>query len=461
MTTCAAAASTLEAKAPDPSKHVNYTLGMVLGVDDFNQEFAYVIGRSRWQAREALGYGTLTGLRVTQDVVASKGPRILVTSGTALTPCGHRVCVSAAQCAYLNEWLAANEGTVSQLLGSPVSSTLTLYLTLAYRDCPVDLVPIPGEPCRTEDELMKPSRLVDDFVLDLKTTPPDQREEDLLREFVVWLRMLAFGGGGPYATLADFADALRNAVQIVESPPSSPLSSPLAGGGIHFNLGSPLTTLRLDPLLATEYYRVAFRVWSQEIRPRVHALCCQVSLCCSGQDGQVPRPDESLLLARVDLPVLMSSGHWVVDDTQPVVIDESRRPTLLHLRLLQELVAPGLAGAGLGAGLAGAVVAAGIVGPGGARPPVLNGLAATKVDNSRVRLTFGGYVAPGSPPAAVQYVVKALPLTHATITNPVIRVDDFAGDGIVLAVVRGNNGAAFPANAIDTLELSVEITRLG
>ena len=30
----------------DPTKHVKYTLGMVLGVDDFDQEFAYLVRRA-------------------------------------------------------------------------------------------------------------------------------------------------------------------------------------------------------------------------------------------------------------------------------------------------------------------------------------------------------------------------------------------------------------------------------
>ena len=38
-------AATPDAVAPDPSKHVNYTFGMLLGVDDFKQEFAYLAGR--------------------------------------------------------------------------------------------------------------------------------------------------------------------------------------------------------------------------------------------------------------------------------------------------------------------------------------------------------------------------------------------------------------------------------
>src|SRR5689334_21131595 len=62
--------ATLPALVPlDPGKHVNYTPGMVLGVDDFTQEFAYLANRDEWRARDAVGYGTLRGLaaEVVQD----------------------------------------------------------------------------------------------------------------------------------------------------------------------------------------------------------------------------------------------------------------------------------------------------------------------------------------------------------------------------------------------------------
>ena len=32
---------------PNPAKHVNFNVGMVLGVDDFTQEFAYLSGRDQ------------------------------------------------------------------------------------------------------------------------------------------------------------------------------------------------------------------------------------------------------------------------------------------------------------------------------------------------------------------------------------------------------------------------------
>jgi hypothetical protein len=84
--------------AADPTKHVNYVLGMVLGVDDFNQEFAYLSERDRWLARDLLGYGTAWGLAVTSGL-GTRGPEVRVSPGVALTPRGHLVRVTPAQCA--------------------------------------------------------------------------------------------------------------------------------------------------------------------------------------------------------------------------------------------------------------------------------------------------------------------------------------------------------------------------
>jgi hypothetical protein len=342
MTTFALPASAVEAKAPDPTKHVNYTLGMVLGVDDFNQEFAWLSGRGRWLARDAVGYGTLVGLQVSTDNTPAKGPRLLVSSGTALTPRGQLVCVKPAQCAYLNDWLAANKAAILGLVGSPLASVLSLYLTLRYRDCPTDPLPIPGEPCRSEDELLQPSRRVDDFALELRTAPPGQEEEDAVGEFVRWLRLVKVGGGGTYTTVDQFAQDIRNAVQAVGSPPASPLASPPGAPGVHFSFGSPLTAAKLDPALLGDYLRAAFRVWIEEIRPLVHALCAGGCACCGDHAAGPAAPDESVLLARVDVPVTGDgAGGWKVDGTRSVAIDESRRPLLVHLRLLQEWVISG------------------------------------------------------------------------------------------------------------------------
>src|SRR4051812_32122658 len=162
----------------DPTKHVNYTLGMVLGVDDFTQEFAYLTERDRRLAREAIGYGTLWGLEVTDDEDATRGRRLAVSPGLALDRCGQPICVGSAQCLYLNEWLAANVEEIDQRGHGAGDFPLPAYVVLGSRDCPTDSVPIPGEPCRSEDDLTAASRLKDWYRLELVLDPPPQLEED-------------------------------------------------------------------------------------------------------------------------------------------------------------------------------------------------------------------------------------------------------------------------------------------
>src|ERR1041385_2178480 len=129
----------------DPTKHVNYSLGMVLGVDDFTQEFAYLSGRDQWMLRDLIGYGTARGLRVSTELDVAKGPRVMVEPGVAISPGGQMICVPAAQCAYLRDWVADHASEVSEAAGSPLATSIRLYVVLCYRDCPVDNVPIAGE----------------------------------------------------------------------------------------------------------------------------------------------------------------------------------------------------------------------------------------------------------------------------------------------------------------------------
>lgn len=309
---------------PDPFKHVNYTLGMLLGVDDFNQEFAYLSGRNKWIARDAIGYGTMCGLRVSLDST-TQGPRVIVAAGTGLTPYGRIVYVQSAQCANLNAWLAANQAGVQNVLSSPLSS-LPLYLVLSYRDCPTDPVPIAGEPCRSADDLTAPSRVVDDFQLDLWLTPPPQTEEDAVRDFVAWMNQIVISDTGPFTSLDDFVSDLRAALNTQASPPDP---------GTFFQFGSQLTGIRVDPAELPAFMDAAFRIWTTEIRPLFHVA--PPSVGCSGGGAM----QDALLLAEVDVPLVLAGQQWQVDDLQPVTVNESRRPILLHTRMLQEWLLAG------------------------------------------------------------------------------------------------------------------------
>lgn len=324
----------------DPLQHVNFALGMVLGKEDLEQEFVYLAGRDHWLAREALGYGTLSGLRVTLT-----GDEVRVDPGVALTPKGQLVRVALAQCARIGEWLAGEKqrGEVAGWLGSPpLGSPLVLpvYVVLCYAECPGREVLIPGEPCRSEDDLMAPSRIADDFRLELRLAPPEQREEDALRGFIHRLRRGVEIGPGPSSlVIAEFLDWLRGEMAIGSPDIFSP-------GILHSS--PPLAAeVRIAREEACAYLSAALRLWATELRPRVQADFFDVSTCgCNGRTPPVtaPRdPEECLLLAELSVPL---DADARLPPGAEIGLDETRRPILGSLRLLQEWLLCGPAEAG-------------------------------------------------------------------------------------------------------------------
>ena len=311
---------------PDPSKHVNYTLGMVLGVDDFTQEFAYLSGRDQWLARDLLGYGTAEGLRVTVEY-GGAGAEVVVSPGSAVTPRGQLVRVTPTQCASVNEWLAQERNRARLELLLKNANSLPLYVVLSHRECATDQVPVPGEPCRSEEESMAASRLADNFRLEFSFDPPDQREEDALRDFVAWLSYLEITdepGQGGFATLQQFEAEIRRAAHLSPGSDSSSL--------FDYMYDSPPRSMRVRTGDACEFLRTAFRLWVTELRPLWLG---------QGQTagGSLPN-EESVLLAELSVPVVRGADRWLVDDPQvrAVTVHEDRRPFLLHLRMVQEWV---------------------------------------------------------------------------------------------------------------------------
>jgi hypothetical protein len=320
--------------APDPAKHVNYNLGMVLGVDDFTQEFAYLSGRDQWMMRDLIGYGTARGLRVRTELDSVKGPRVVVEPGVAVSPSGQMICVPSAQCAYLREWVANHEDDVAAELASPINSTVSVYVVLCYRDCRVDNVPIAGEPCRSEDQLMAPSRIKDDFRLELRLDKPNQREEDAIRDFVVWLRQIPVPEFGNSTPLDVFLDGIRHAASswFTSPPPSSPPND--------FMLGSPPGSFHIQSMDVCKYMAAAFRLWVTELRPMWIGRWqgCGATHFESDNAGD----EDCVLLAELIVPVEpQSPGPWNVPDMQVNVVD-SARPYLIHLRMLQDWITCGI-----------------------------------------------------------------------------------------------------------------------
>lgn len=456
MSTFMKCAATTGTGSCDPTKHVKYTLGMVLGVDDLDQDFTYLMGRHRSALRYLEGYGTVSGLAVSSEVDV-RGPRVVVSPGAAVSPCGQMIRVPTAQCAYLNDWLrldATRRALAERGAVSP--GTLRLFAVLGYRDCPTDDVPIPGEPCRSEDDLMAPSRFVDDFTLELRLDPPAQVEEDAVRDFVSWLAAVEVDDAEPSTPLGDFLDAIRDAADAVASPPD-------------FLVGSPPASLVVNTADASLYVRSALRLWVTELRPRWRLDPLGSWSGCCGETEPDDGPVESgVLLAQVDVPILIpgGGGDWQVDDPAGIVVDDGRRPYLLHARMLRELMfggiglvsAPGVPEefvrhpAGMPAY---GIVAAGTVrGDNGNGRPAYNKLQVVNVAAGELTLGFDGYT---PPDGTFDYVVKTLPVPSANVKTPSVQFLEFRPAGFALRVVNG--AAAATVAALAEFEVMVEVSQ--
>ena len=336
-----AKATTAIMAEPNPTKHVNYNLGMVLGVDDFTQEFAYLSGRDQWLARDLIGYGTVRGLKIDLEVDATKGPRIAVESGVAVSPRGQMICVPEAQCAYLKDWVEQHSSELSAT--SPPPDSVKLAVVLCYRDCPSDNVPIAGEPCRSEDQLVAASRLTDDFCLEFRPVSPNQREENAVRDFVSWLKQIDVSDSVEISTpLEQVLDAIRAAAAAwLNAPLTSPLSSPPSD----FMVGSPPDFVHVRPEDVCDYMRAAFRLWVTELRPKWIARWHGCAATHFETDDKTE--EDCVMLAEVTVPIIAASpGNWTVADSPAVEVDESRRPFIIHLRMLQEWLMCGCACSG-------------------------------------------------------------------------------------------------------------------
>ncbi len=319
--------------ALDPHKRVRYSTGLVLGVDEFNQEQLYLMERDRLLQRALHGYGTVLGLAVTVRGEDAE-QEVVVAPGLAVTPRGEPVCVPRSQCARLADWLASHHADLAGI-GSPSLSSpaepLSIWVVLCRRDCDTDPVPVLGDPCRTAEDLTVPSRITDDFHLAFRLEPPGQQEEDAVRLLGGLLRAVVVSeipGPAGFLTPQDLAARVRRI-----APAGSPPALPTLGDVVRPSPGSPpvssppgaeLADLHLDPADAAAVLAAAWEAWITEVRP----------FLAGGAAGCPDGGEACVLLARLELTIDDAASPPRLSG--PVTVDEAARPWLLHTRVLQE-----------------------------------------------------------------------------------------------------------------------------
>jgi hypothetical protein len=432
----------------DPLKRVNYTFGLVLGVEEFLQEDQYFLAKHYLENRLLHGYGTICGL----DVIAQTTPQlqVQVTPGWATTPKGQEIKVPQLMCLQVNDWVQANLAALQNLYPGGAPTSLNLCVVLCYRECRTDVVPIPGEPCRTQSSSMAPSRIQDSFelmiCLDQAASPPftsppcdgsasgelclyrpPQLEDDAIRALAALLAEVQVSATGPYLTIEQMKQLVRDLSQSVTSPPSPPAGPPYfvqAQDAVHFR-------------------RAALRTWVTEVRPFICAPQ-NAGPCC-------PPPEKCVLLA--ELEVSLTPG-WVATGLS---VDDHRRPFLVPTRLLQELLLPETAVEGA---LSSQVVAAGYFDMSGNSIGPTYNLTASPSSPPGVTgeflLDFSGYqIPPGSLPGPTYIVKGTVQYTKATSAPPQewpsFVFVDFETGGIRVCILNDQFAAGF----------MVEISQIG
>jgi hypothetical protein len=312
----------------DPRKRVRHFAGLVLGPDEFRQDQLYFMERDRLHQRALHGYGTALGLGVRVGDDSSGRPQVLVDPGLAMTPRGESVCVPRAQCASLDDWLAAAGRPLLEAAdeGSPPGAPqATLWVVLCARECETDPTPVLGDPCRSAEDAAAPSRTADDFELRLVTERPEHLEETAVRLLGELLRQIEVTDAAGASLGPDDLGALVRGIAPEGSPARVPTLEELFLLTSPPIVSSPPAALPVHPDDAAAALQVAWREWIAYVRPRI----ADAAAGCAGGG------ENCVLLARLDFDIDETGEAPRVDG--PVTVDDVDRPWLLHTRLLQEL----------------------------------------------------------------------------------------------------------------------------
>ncbi len=313
-----------------PNKRVNYTFGMVLGEQDFRQEQAHFEWKHRISNLLLHGYGTVCGLHVTARPLSDGSDvEIYVGSGYAVSPRGDWIWVDHDQCARLGAWLQRHS---SEMPGFSGPGSYTAYVSLCYDECLVDLVPVAGRACASEEDTRAPSRILETFRTEFSWIAPEQGREDHFRAFGDLLQRIEIipeSGSPPDLDDSAYLLDLVRTLGLEQSPPA---------------LSPPDDAIGLYASTLCETMREALTVWVTEVCPRFEPT------------------SDCILLAAIHFDV-DGAGALLVDSVE---IDNGARPVLVPDRLKQELFCL-LGGQGGAAGVPGP---AGPAGPQGETGPI-------------------------------------------------------------------------------------------
>ncbi|GGM96404.1 hypothetical protein [Streptomyces fuscichromogenes] len=304
-----------------PDQRVNYSYGMVLGLDEFLQEQLYHQEKTYRHRRLLHGYGTSYGLQVSIDPGpgGSRDYVIGVSRGAGIDQWGREFTVPEPQCLRLQDWLTAQEQAQPGIIQehNEGSGGATIYAVASYAECLDSLVPLPGQPCGTGEQTQVPSRIRDSWTIELRWDPPpmprwdsDRRLGRLLASVSVVEQQV---GSLPnetdlFAAVRALADDAPNGPGDVDQLPTQPLG---------YEIGR---------WQAARVWDEVFAIWVSEVRPRL-----EPDLITPSETS-----DPAVLLGAIDIFGISAD----VGTIWGIQVEDAGRPSVLNTQLIQELPPP-------------------------------------------------------------------------------------------------------------------------
>ncbi|RZL11915.1 MAG: hypothetical protein EOP40_00860 [Rubrivivax sp.] len=164
-----------DATLPDnPQCTLNYHFGMLLGVDDFQAEQGFHLGRSRRHQRLLHGSGVVAGYPVSFDAALTE---LRVGPGLAVDALGRDLALDQTQCVNLVKWwLQHQKEEAFADLPSLTDATFDLDIVVCYSTCLSSPVPAVAEPCAGQASDIAYSRVCETVTLQLVRAVPVEAE---------------------------------------------------------------------------------------------------------------------------------------------------------------------------------------------------------------------------------------------------------------------------------------------
>jgi hypothetical protein len=145
----------------------HYFFGKLMDVPDFEVEQAYMVEKFKRHHARLHGTGVVCGLEVLPHPnPACRDTHVVVSPGTALDCCGQEILVLHEQVLELMSFPA-----FAALVHEPDDRDHLLRLSICYRECATEEVPVLYDECGCEDTRCAPNRILESWRFELEVDP--------------------------------------------------------------------------------------------------------------------------------------------------------------------------------------------------------------------------------------------------------------------------------------------------